>query len=147
MNPVQPGWPQGAGGDGCSWGWPLPNALLMWQSLRSRTYTVSSASSSDVDQVQSISRRILSTSGGITWGVARAEMLDWVFFPCILHVPGADPKLSLQHNFSLLTSLTVGGTRSKITTDFPDMRNWRDAVCGSEALCLVICIFSVSTQE
>lgn len=74
-------------------------------------------------------------------------MLDWVFFPCILHVPGADLKLSLQHNFSLLTSLTVRGTHSKITTDFPDMRNWRDAVCGSEALCLVICIFSVSTQE
>lgn len=110
-------------------------------------HSSSASSSSYVDQVQSISRRILGTSGGIVWGVARAEMLGWVFFPCILHVLGADPKLSLWHNFSLLTSLAVGGTRSKITTDFSGMRNWRDAVCGSEALCLVICIFSVSMQE
>lgn len=107
----------------------------------------SSASSSYVDQVQSICKRILGTSGGIACRAKEAEVLGWVFFPCTLHVLGADPKLLPWHSFSLLASHTAGGTHSKIAADFPGMSNWSDAVCGSDTLYLVICILSVSTQE
>lgn len=60
--------------------------------------------------------------------------------PTITVCPGCWPEalaLAQLVLFSLLTSVTMWGTYSKIATNFPDVRNWRDAVCGSGALYLV----------